>query len=254
MGLAFGLSSIPVLAGVGFLAVLVFGSVGLSKTETAKSDGIRKKMQPVNPLLWTIWSATGDLRYPPVKKVPVEQVLQAVAENPGLVNTPVAPYGTPLKVAVTGLSINSSGTPNGDIRRQEDMMRVVRALVAQGARFGPDEGRDLRHQWLLKRALHEGPVTTATENPLVWRILTRQRGRELFTIRTEEIPFLNQGTQLHGTPLYAALLADAPDVFRELINAGARLSEDEEREPAAAASLEKMFERAPELRIVYRRR
>jgi len=104
-------------------------------------------------------------------------------------------------------------------------------------------------------AMHDGPINTASENPLVWRILTRRRdGVTLFRLRKDEMPLLNQNTELHGTPLYTALLQDAPDLFPELINAGARLSAEEERDPAAQAALARVFEHDLELRTKYEKR
>ena len=72
-----------------------------------------------------------------------------------------------------------------------------------------------------------------------------------FPCRKDEIPLLNKTTQLHGTPLYAALLQAAPDVIRSSFNAGARLSREEERDPAAAEALANLLEHSFELRRAY---
>lgn len=70
-------------------------------------------------------------------------------------------------------------------------MNVVRFLVARGAHFGPGETADLRNRWLLRRAMYDGPITTESENPLVWRILTRTRdGVTLFSMQPGEMPLL----------------------------------------------------------------
>jgi hypothetical protein len=61
----------------------------------------------------------------------------------------------------------------------------------------------------------------------------------------------HKGTQLHGTPLYAALLQDGPDAERELILAGAHLSPEESQNPAAAAALTKVLSRDFELKRAY---
>jgi hypothetical protein len=62
---------------------------------------------------------------------------------------------------------------------------------------------------------------------------------------------INRPTRLHGTPLYAALLTNGFYILPELVKAGARLSAEEERDPAAAKALAQMFEQRPELRGVY---
>ena len=57
--------------------------------------------------------------------------------------------------------------------------------------------------------------------------------------------------RMHGTPLYAALLDNAMDVCSAVVNAGGRLSAEEERDPAAAAALQDVFERDADLRLTY---
>jgi hypothetical protein len=124
--------------------------------------------------------------------------------------------------------------------RQQELILVVRALVARGAQFDADEAANLKQQWLLRRALHEGPITTARENPLVWRILTRRRdGVTPFVTRNKELPLVNVSTELHGTPLYAALLPDAPDAYTEVIEAGGRLSAQEKKDLATRQALQR---------------
>jgi hypothetical protein len=104
----------------------------------------------------------------------------------------------------------------------------------------------------LKRALLDPPFDTQTENPLVWRILKRGNGEQI-TLGAGEMPLINKPTRLYGTPLYAALLTNGFYIFPDLVNAGARLSPAEERDPAAAKALARMFEQRPELRAVYGR-
>jgi hypothetical protein len=184
----------------------------------------------------------GKHQYPPGPAGPVEDALRAIDAHPESINTAVAPYGTPLQVAVSNLSIDLDGLPIGDPVRQQELILVVKTLVGHGARFGANEPANLRQQWLLRRAMHEGPITTASENPLVWRILTRKRdGVTPFFIRKEEIPLVNVSTELHGTPLYAALLQDGPDAYTEVIRAGGRLSAEEEKDPATQAALAKVL-------------
>jgi hypothetical protein len=51
--------------------------------------------------------------------------------------------------------------------------------------------------------------------------------------------------------LYAALLDNAPDICGEIIRAGGRLSAEEEADPAASASLQKLLAGEPGLRDAY---
>jgi hypothetical protein len=254
VGLAFGLSSIPSFACLVLIGYWAIGWASFGKSQLSKTDEVRKQIQAVNPLLWTIWCTAPEHHFPPGPSVPAAEALRAIESSPAMINIAVAPYGTPLKVALNNLSIQFDGSAITNPAHQEDLFRVVRALVAAGAQLAADEKDDLRLSWRLKRALHEGPIDTADENRLVWRILTRKRdGVTLFSLQRDEMPLLNKSTSLHGTPLYAALLQDGPDATEELIKAGARLSPDEERDPAAAAALSRTFERSPELRRVYQK-
>jgi hypothetical protein len=195
----------------------------------------------------------------------VERTLRRADANPKLINVAVSPYGSALNVVLTALSISLDGT----IPPQPDRMKLVRGLVARGARLSADEARDLRKTWLLRRALYDGPVRTPEENPLVWRIVTHNQSEPTpfnpltdklpprsdtpppFLLKTGEFPLLNRTTQLHGTPLYAALLDNAPDVCGVIIAAGGKLSADEERDIAAASALRSLFERDPGLKAAY---
>jgi hypothetical protein len=125
--------------------------------------------------------------------------------------------------------------------------------MVRGAQLSAEESRDLWSSWLLRVAMLEGPVTTQIESPLVWRILKRTGVREPLGLRPEELRLLNRSTRLHGTPLYAAILrpGSPPAVMEELVDAGARLSEEEERDPAALAALEQLFREVPRLCGVY---
>ncbi len=232
--LAFGLSGLPVL--------VCLAAVGLFAVELARPSAFlasggkedRKKIEPVNPLLWAIYSTRGDLHFPQFPSTPVDQALKAIAEKPAQVNIPVPPYGTPLKVALENLTLRYDGSL-GD---HQELIAIVRALIAQGAKLAENERVDLRLQWFLRRLSQQGPVTTESENPLVWTIVTREPdGLSLFKLKKVEIPLLNTPTVLHGTPLYAALLIQGPDVIRELIETGAKLSSTEENDPAAIAAL-----------------
>jgi hypothetical protein len=134
---------------------------------------------------------------------------------------------------------------------------LVRALVARGAQLSTKETQDLRSIWLLKRAAFEGAIATRSENPLVWLILKTADPRDsdsrngiLPTLQPADAPLLNKATQLHGTPLYAALMVGSR-LAGTLIEAGARLSPAECTDPAAMLSLGKLFQDQPHLQEAY---
>jgi hypothetical protein len=76
-------------------------------------------------------------------------------------------------------------------------------------------------------------------------------GTTLFSLRQEEFALLNKSTTLHGTPLYAALVQDAPDACLELVRARAHLSPEEQSDPAVKAALMRISERDLEFRRAY---
>ena len=150
--------------------------------------------------------------------------------------------GRPSARRCINLSITPDGTFIGDIPRQQEQVRLVRGLVARGGHFNPDEATDLHQTWTLRRALYDGPVDTVSENRLVWRIVTHDRGDSKpfnpltdkfpprregpapFVVKESEMQLLNRPTRLHGTPLYAALLMDDSDALSVIIKVGGRLS------------------------------
>jgi hypothetical protein len=255
VGLAFGLSSIPLVPCLLVAGLYVYGWMSFARGSFLQPQGdVRHKIEPANPLLWAVWSVGGENRYPPGPSLPADGAMRAVQAHPELVNIPVPPYGSPLKVAVENLSLNFDGTPIGYPPRQYELMRVVMALVSKGAHFSPGEETNLRNSWRLRRAMYNEPITTERENPLVWRILTRKRdGVTIFTLQPEDKPLLNTSTKLHGTPLYAALLQDAPDAISAVVNAGGRLSASEERDPAASAALQHVLAKDASVRWSYGR-
>lgn len=251
-GAAYGMSSIPVLVGIvfaGFMANSSFKAMNMGKDQ---AEGVRKEVEGKNSLSWTIYQTSSHGWNDAPTKTSAE-ALAAIEKNPGLVNVAVPKYGTPLRVAVETLAIDMQGKSFAWEKDNDGKFQIIRALVAKGAQLGADERTNLRWAWKVRMALHEGPVTTEQENPLVWRIVTRERGKGLFTLLPEEKEWLNKPTRLHGTPLYAALLVDSPDALRVLIPAGARLSEEEERDPAAQAELAKVFQREEDLKYSYKR-
>jgi hypothetical protein len=253
-GVAFALSSVPLLLCLCGAGVFL-NSERSVKTFYSKAAGEKKaQVEPLNPLLWTIMCTGGPNRLPGGPQIPAEQAIKAIDANPRLVNVTVPPYGSPLNSALLNLAMNIDGTLGNDRREsaafQQGLIRVVRALVAHGAQLNGDERVNLWRSWQLKRAMMDPPFDTQTENPLVWRILKRGNGEQII-VRADERVLINKPTRLHGTPLYAALLTNGFYIFPELVNAGARLSAEEKRDPAAAKALAEMLEKYPELRGVY---
>ena len=273
VGLAFGLSSIPALACLVVIGIYVMGWIGFAAGMAGiGKGGLHSETNPNhNPLVDSISLAGQDIQLPPGPAATLEKALHEIDANPALLNVSVPGRGTPLNVALGNLSVSLTGTINGDILRQRDRIRLVRVLVSRGAHLNADEAADLRKTWVLRRALLDGPVTTRSENPLVWRIVTHDRGDSKpfnpltdqlpprrdspapFSLKETEMPLLNRSTQLHGTPLYAALLDDARDVCSVIIKAGGRLSAEEERDPAGTAALNGVFEHDPDLRAAYKK-
>ena len=64
---------------------------------------------------------------------------------------------------------------------------------------------------------------------------------------------LNRSTRLHGTPLYAALVLYDDSLAVQLIQAGARLSPEESRDPAGEQGLKDFFENHRDSWTVYYR-
>ena len=265
--LAVALSSIPAAATVGAGGILLFSWISFSLgTAGVGSGGLHSTTYPTNnEAIDSVILAEKDIEMGHDPGGSVERTLRRVDANRKLLNAAVAPYGSALNVALTALSIRLDGTMPPEPHRVE----LVRGLLARGARLSADEAMDLRTTWRLRRALYEGPIRTTEENPLVWRIVTHNRGpSKPFNPMTDKLPprsdtpppfvldagdsaLLNRPTALHGTPLYAALLDHAPDVASVMIHAGGRLSADEERDAAAAAALRSLFEHDPALKAAY---
>lgn len=267
-GLAFGLSSVPLLAMAAAIGIYIFGWVGFALGSAgAGPGGLHSYKYPnQNPVIDAILLAGQrvDTGYEPAAAV--DEAMRAIDGNAALVNTAIPVRGSPLNAALGNLNVSLDGTVNGNAGGERALMRLVRSLVSHGAHLTGGEATDIRKTWLLRRALTDGPVTTASENRLVWRIVTHDRGESKpwdpmrdplpprrdtaspFVVRDSEMPLLNQSTRLHGTPLYAALLEQDWDACGAIIRAGGKLSVEEERDPAATAALHDLLERQPALR------
>jgi hypothetical protein len=258
VALAFGLSSIPVGAELLVVGLYVFSWVGFTAGSAGIGPGgLHSTTYPEhNPVIDSLVLANQDyIPDPPGHAGAIEMALRDINTHPEFLNVRIYPRGTPLNVALGGLNISVDGTINGNRQLQQDRIGIVRALVAHGAHLNSEEATDIRNTWHLRRALYDGPVTTAKENPLVWRIVTHNRGpSKPFNPLTDPIPerssspapfvltdsdtaLLNRSTQLHGTPLYAALLDNATDLCAVLLKAGAQLSPEEQKDPAATTAL-----------------
>ena len=246
---AFTLSSIPAaLSLAGFAWFLMWGQED-RKCEDTRVEQIRKQVEAVNPLAWTIMRSAGPFDDPGAPPLPAAAAIVEISKAPvANLNVPVGDYGTPLAIALRYLR-SRAVTPS-----QEDRLRVVKALLARGAALAPGERSNLLYASLLRQASAGGPDTTASENPLVWRIRNREvQARQPFALRTDELPLLNVTTRRYGTPLWAALSNMDDALAVNLIEAGARLSPEEAGDPAGAAALSELFRGSEALRSRYYR-
>jgi hypothetical protein len=231
---AFTLSAMPLI-----LCLVAAGAWYISE-RTPRDGGtvareIKARVVPVNPLVWTLLCAGGSCRLPRPPLVTVEQALVAIQTSAKL-NVPAPPYGTPLQTALANLCYGFDGSPCDG--RQQDLARLVSALVARGARLSESESGEIENVWRLRLARFEGPVTTGMENPLTWRIVKQMAGDQPLTLGEREIPLLNLPSRLHGTPLFAALLTRQNALAAELVKKGARLSAEEEDNTAIVKALQ----------------
>lgn len=273
VGLAFGLSSLPALACLVVVGLYLYSWVGVGLGMAGVGNGgiHTQILTKSNVLMDSITLACEDIQVPTGGATALQKALQNLEANPTLVNVSVPGHGTPLNAVVSNFSVTIAGTITGDPQRRDDRIQLIRALVEHGAQLSKEEATDLQKTWRVRRALFDRPVTTATENPLVWRIVRHDRGDSKpwnplteplpprndtpapFVIRPSETELVNRPTRLHGTPLYAALLDNAPDVSTVIIKAGGRLSQEEEHDPGASSALNALFEHTPELRTEYNR-
>jgi hypothetical protein len=271
VGLAFGLSSIPAAACLIVAGFFVFSWIGFGLGSGGiGSGGLHSTTYPTNnPVLDTMLLAGQDIQIGHEPEFAVGRAIHEIESNPKLMNVSVAQYGSPVNVALRDLAISIDGKISGD-NANHDRARILRALIAHGAHLGAAEAADLHKSFALRRALLEGPVTTESENPLVWRIVTHERadnkpfdpltghlpsrdgGPAPFELKAGEIALVNRSTRLHGTPLYAALLDGNPNSCRAVIAAGGRLSANEAHDPAASAALQTLFDRDPDSRAAYK--
>jgi hypothetical protein len=238
---AFVLSSIPAvfsMAGLGWF--LAWGREDRARDE-ARLEHLRQEVEAVNPLVWTIMRSGGPFQFPGAPLLPADEVLTEIARAPNI-NLAAGEHGTPLGVALRHLG-SRAVSPSHDDRR-----RIVRALLARGATLAPGERSTLLYANLLRQATVDGPDTTATENPLVWRIRSGElQVRHPFALRDDEVPLLNAPTRLYGTPLWAALSTLDRALAAHLFEAGARLSAEEARDPAGAVALSELLRRIEKL-------
>jgi hypothetical protein len=157
--LAFGLSGIPAASTVLGLGIMLFSWIGLGLGSVGiGSGGLHSQTYPTNnPVLDSVILADKDIQMGHDPAGSVERTLRQVDQNLKLINTSVAPYGSPLGVALSGLSVSLDGTLNG----QENRIKLIRGLAARGARLSGEEASDPHKSLLLRRALYDGPARTA---------------------------------------------------------------------------------------------
>lgn len=254
VGLAFVYSSVPVVLSLGGVLFFMLDTRAASRREKDRLRAVQARVNRANPLAWTLMCYYGRPRYQGTTPVSLDTVLKAIAGAPGI-NDPVPEDGTPLRIALWNLKMRWDGTPGGD--RPEERVRIVRELIAHGAQLSGDERTFLQDVVRVKLARLKDPAIEAAEteheNPLVWRIV-KSAGRARVELRPEDTGLLNRPTRLYGTPLLASmLLLDQGALAADLIEAGARLSREEERDPAGKQALEDLFKNRPQLRRVYGR-
>ena len=246
-GRAFVLSSVPLaLSLAGVVWFLQWGRED-RKADEARLEHIRQQVEATNPLAWIIMRSGGPNEFPGAPLLPTDDVIAEISKATNL-NAPAGEHGTPLSIALRYVNSKSTGRP------REERLRVVRALLARGAMLDPAERRILLYANLLKQSTFDGPDTTASENPLVLRIRSREvQSRKPFALLDDERERLNSPTRLYGTPLWAALSAMDNALATHLIEAGARLSPDEARDPAGVEALREFFQGRDDLRAQYYR-
>ena len=249
VGLAFVYSSVPVVLSLAAVLFFMLDTRAASRREKDRLNVRKSRVEQANPLAWTLMCYCGQPRYQGTTPVPFDTVLKAIADAPKI-NDPVPEDGTPLRIALWNLKLKWDGTPNGE--HSEQGLRIVRGLVAHGAQLSGDERTFLQDVVRLKLAtFKDEAAVTERENPLVWRIV-KSVGR--VELRPEDTRLLNKPTRLYGTPLLASmLLLDQGALAADLIEAGARLSRDEERDPAGKQALEDLFKNRPSLKQIYGR-
>jgi hypothetical protein len=247
---AFVLSSVPALLSLAAAGWFLQSGKEDRKRDEARLERIQREVEAANPLVWTVMRSGGPSEFPGAPILSADEVIAEISKAPNL-NGAAGEWGTPLAIALRYLRSSRSQAASPS---REDRLRVVRQLLARGATLAPDERRILLYANLLRQATAEGPDTTASENPLVSRILNREvQSRNPFAMREDEVALLNSPTRLHGTPLWAALSAMDGALAANLIQAGARLSPEETRDPAGAQALTELFQSRKELWSKYYR-
>src|SRR5580693_6464105 len=126
VGLAFGLSSIPAGACLLMLGFYIFSWVGFGLgTVGVGSGGLHTTTYPTNnPVLDSLWLAGEDIKIGHEPERAVARALREMERNPTLMNVGVAPYGTPLNIALTIID-----------DQWQDRIRMVRAIINAGGRL-----------------------------------------------------------------------------------------------------------------------
>lgn len=254
-GWAFALSSIPALFVLAGLVWYASSEKTAGATYARLGEESRKEIEPLNPLVWKIKCTGGKELTMNGPEISIDEAIAAIEPNMQYINVPAGVNGTPLRMALFNLNAYPDGTPWPD-GLFNGKVRLIRALVAHGAKLGAPVSEalgDMVPEFRLKLAMMEGPVTTQTENPFVWKILQHKRGTPL-EVDKDDLALLNKPTKLHGTPLKTVLMLYSPDLFRQLVTAGAHLTPEEEAEPATATQLDKLLTQNSDLRSAYQKR
>lgn len=183
----------------------------------------------------------------PVERRPVEVPGLKVQRQPNVPPEPVR-RRTPLAIALEGSALGRTLETKPD----DGLAEAARLLLARGARLSDEEKAGEPKLVWLATVVSSGNVLpdrrTATENPLVWTLVTTERiddpqvARAIYAAAHREPDQLRRPTTTYGTPLRAALLRGMNDRARDLIRTGALLSEEERRVPSLARQLDRFLE------------
>ena len=154
---------------------------------------------------------------------------------------------TPLAIALEGSALYRTF----ETRQGDSLVNAARALLARGARLSADEQSDAPTLVWLADTISKGialpDISAATENPLVWTIMTSARSDEprvaaaIYAAGHRDPELLRKPTTTYGTPLRAALLRGMSNRVRDLIGNGALLSDTERGIPSLAKQLDRFL-------------
>ena len=249
VNVAYALSAVPAVVsaiGVGAFSFMLFGSRNLELQKQAQAEA---HVYKANPLAFSLLGYFGSNGFPPI---PFDSALARVGDAKD-VNAPAPEHGSPLGIALWHFRTDWAWDGQPDAK-QSECLKLIGALLKRQARLTQEEQASIVTTMRLRLATMEGPNPTLAEHPLVWSIVTGELSRrEPLVLNSREVADLNRPSKVYGTPLHAALvLPNAGFLAKGLIEKGARLSDEESKNPAAIAALESfVFRQYPAVRAAY---